>query len=93
MIHRFLRRLILGKPREIILGKGEVVCGVVHMTDGRIGVLITPAYGRGEVGADMPDIIHSGTRRDTVLWVDGPVGPLIKKLQSANAAMAEEVRP
>lgn len=87
MIGRLLHRLIHGTPRQIIIGKGEVVVGFVETTEGRIGVLITPDFPPGETGEALPDLIKRGTRKDTILWVDGPATPLIEKLRTASAAV------
>jgi hypothetical protein len=80
-----ISRLVRGYPRQIVLGRGEVLVGEGERY-GRIFVLIAPQKVRGELGANLAAMRYPAGRKDTVIWLDGPAGPTINALRRAEAA-------
>lgn len=77
------------KPREIVLGKGEVMIAT-GVKDGRGFVFIRPAGEPGPLGETPsgydPDFnTVRANRKDTIIWVEGPPENFIRDLRKAYA--------
>jgi hypothetical protein len=77
-------KIIWGYPRQIVLGRGLVLVGEGER-DGRPFVLFAPQRTPGQIGATLDPRIHQATRRDTVVWLDGPAFMTINAFRRAEA--------
>ena len=80
-----MHRIARGYPRQIVLGTGAVLVGEGERY-GRVFVLIAPQKTPGELGQNLPAMRYPASRKDTVIWLDGPAGPTINALRRAEAA-------